>query len=56
MLEIFCVNKSTKKESPEEEEDTIFKATGLITGLNPTFGVKTERHGSNNLEGFLIAV
>ena len=30
--------------------------TGLNTGLKPTFGVKTAKHGSDNLEGFLIAV
>ena len=31
-------------------------ATGLNTGLKPTFGVKTAKHGSDNLEGFLTAV
>ena len=31
-------------------------ATGLNTGLNPTFGIKTEKHGSDNLKGFLTAV
>ena len=31
-------------------------ATGLNTGLKPTFGVKTEKHGSDKLEGFLTAV
>ena len=31
-------------------------ATGLNTGLKPTFGVKTAKHGSDNLEGFLISV
>ena len=30
-------------------------ATGLNTGLNPAFGVKREKHESDNLEGFLIA-
>ena len=30
--------------------------TGLNTGLKPTFGVKTAKHGSDNLEGFLKAV
>ena len=48
--------KSTKKELPEEEEDTRFKDTGLSTGLKRTFGLKTENHGSKNLEGFLTAV
>ena len=28
------------QEVNEEEEDSIFKATGLNTGLNPTFGFK----------------
>ena len=31
-------------------------ATGLNTVLKPTFGVKTAKHGSDNLEGFLTAV
>ena len=31
-------------------------ATGLNTGLNPTFGIKTVKHGYDNLEGFLTAV
>ena len=31
-------------------------ATGLNTGLKPTFGLKTAKHGSDNLEGFLTAV
>ena len=30
-------------------------ATGLKTGLKPTFGVNIEKHGSDNLEGFLTA-
>ena len=33
----------------EEEEDSRFKATGLDTGLKPTFGIKTAKHGSDNL-------
>ena len=40
----------------KEEEDSIFKATGLKTILKPTFGLKTAKHGSVNLEGFLTAV
>ena len=28
-------------------------ATGLNTGLKPTFGIKNAKHGSENLEGFL---
>ena len=31
-------------------------ATGLNTGLKPKFGVKTAKHGSDNLEGFFTAV
>ena len=31
-------------------------ATGLNTSLKPTFGVKTEKHGSDNLKVFLTAV
>ena len=31
-------------------------ATYLSTGLNPIFGLKTVKHGSKNLEGFLTAV
>ena len=31
-------------------------ATGLNTGLKPTFVIKTVKHGSDNLEGFLTAV
>ena len=30
-------------------------ATGLNTGLKPTFGIKTVKHGSDNLEDFLTA-
>ena len=28
----------------------------MVTGLKPTFGVKTAKHESDNLEGFLTAV
>ena len=31
-------------------------ATGLNTGLKPTFGIKTAKHGYDNLEVFLKAV
>ena len=31
-------------------------ATGLNTGLKTTFGVKTAKHGSDDLEGFLNVV
>ena len=31
-------------------------ATGLNTGLKPTFGVNAAKHGSDNLEGFLTPV
>ena len=50
--------QSTKAELQEvnEEEDSRFKAAGLNTGFKPMFGLKTANHGSDNLEGFLIAV
>ena len=49
--------QSTKTEVNEViEEEYIFMATGLNTSLNPTFGVKTAKHVSDNLEGFLSAV
>ena len=44
------------QEVNEEEDDSRFKATGLNTGLNSTFGLKNAKHGSDNLEGFLTAV
>ena len=48
--------QSTEPEASEEiEEESRFMATGLNTGLKPTFGVNTAKHGSDNLEGFLIA-
>ena len=40
----------------EEEDYSRFKSIGLKTGLKPTFGFKTAKHGSDNLEGFLTAV
>ena len=44
--------QSTEPEGNEiEEEKSIFMATGL----KPTFGVKTAKHESDNLEGFLTA-
>ena len=48
--------KSTKTELNELNEETkesIFMATGLDTGLKPTFGIKTAKYGSDNIEGFL---
>ena len=51
--------QSTKMELQdvnEEEEDSRFKATGLNTGLKPTLWLKTSKHGSDYLEGFLTAV
>ena len=48
--------QSTKPEENEIEEKYRFMATGLNTGLKPAFGVKTENHGSDNLEGFLTVV
>ena len=49
--------QSTEPEANEEiEEESRFMATGLNTGLKPTFGVKIAKHGSDNLKGFLTAV
>ena len=48
--------QSTEPKENEIEEKSRFMATGLNIGLNPTFGVKTAKHGSDNLEGFLTAV
>ena len=49
--------QSTEHEVNEAiEEESRFMATGLNTGLKPTFGVKTAKHGSDKLEGFLTAV
>ena len=47
---------ATKKELSEEEEDTSLRAAGLSTFLKPTFGPKTSKHVSNNLEVFLNAI
>ena len=49
-------NNKPKIETLEEEDNTIFKATSLITCLKPSFLPKTEKHGSDNIEGFLTAV
>ena len=56
--EFWCDQKQSSKpeENEIEEEKSIFVATGLNTGLKPTFVVKTAKHGSDNLEGFLTAV
>ena len=49
--------QSTEPEENEEiEEKSRFMATGLNIGLKPTFGVKTARHGSDNLGVFLTEV
>ena len=48
--------KSTESEVNDViEEEYRFVATGLNTGLKPTFGVKTAKHGPDKLEGFLTA-
>ena len=39
-----------------EEDDTVFKASGLSTGSKPTFGLKTAMHVYDNIEGVLILV
>ena len=38
------------------EENSRFMTTGLNTILKPKFGIKTAKHGSDILEGFLTAV
>ena len=49
--------RSTEPEANEKiEEESRLMATALNTGLKPTFGVKTAKHGFDNLEGFLTAV
>ena len=49
--------QSTETEVNEViEENSRFMTTGLNTGLKPTFGINTEKYGSDNLEGFLTAV
>ena len=49
--------QSTETEVNEViEENSRFMTTGLNTGLKPTFGVKTAKHRSDTLEGFLTAV
>ena len=49
--------QSTEPEANEEiEEEYRFMATGLNTVLKTTFGLKTAKNGSDNLEGFLTAV
>ena len=40
----------------EEDEYSRFMATSLSTGLNPISVLKTVKHGSKNLKGFLKAV
>ena len=48
--------QSTEPEENEIKEKSRFVATSLNTSLKPKFGVKTAKHGSDNLEGFLTAV
>ena len=49
--------QSTETEVNEViEENSRFITTVLNTGLKPTFGIKTVKHGSDNLEGFLTAL
>ena len=50
--------QSTKTEVNElnEETNASLMATCINTGLKLTFVIKTSKHGSNNLEDFLIAV
>ena len=53
-----AIKKSTETKLNEvtEVENSRYKATGLNTGLNPTFVNKTAKNGSDNLGGFLTAV
>ena len=52
-----AIKQSTETELNEViKENYRFMATGLNTGLKPTFGVKTAKQGSDNLEGFLTTV
>ena len=46
----------TELNNLNEEEESRFVATGLNTGLKPTFVLKTAKHGSENLEILLAAV
>ena len=50
--------KSTKTKLNEfnQEENSIFMATGLNNALKPTFEINTEKYGSDNIEVFLTAV
>ena len=46
--EFWCDQKQsteTELQGVNEEEDSRFMATGLNTGLKPTFGLKTAKHG-----------
>ena len=38
------------------KENSRFMTTGLNTGFNPTFLIKTEKHRSDNLKVFLTEV
>ena len=48
--------KTELNELNEETEETIFMATGLNTGLKPTFEIKTAKHRLENIEGLITAV
>ena len=49
------INRNGTTRCKWRRRNSRFKATGLNTGLKPTFGIKNAKHGSDNLEGFLTA-
>ena len=56
MERIFARTQKTTDNEFFEENDTIVKSNCLNTGLKPNFGLNTPRHGSDNIEGLIIAV
>ena len=48
--------QSIATELNEENEGSTIMATGLTTGLKPTFGLNTAKNGFNNLKVFLNEV
>ena len=49
-------SNETELQEVSEEVNSRFKATSLNNSLKPKFGLKTGKHGSDNLKGFLTAV
>ena len=54
--EFWCNQKLVKNNKIPKEDETRLKSTGLNNDLKPTFGLKTENHGSEKLERLLTAV